>query len=137
MPGSPSSSSDLAGHFFFSHLTPSKVLAHYSQANPNTTPSTRKAKYTLWAEWRMMDIHVLLYRYAGAVQETGKDAVRYPPGLVDVVEAEEHAIRHPTPASEHAFHPGQEHAPEERLFAEDRVERGLEDEQNQEPPRAL
>ena len=34
-------------------------------ASPNTTPSTRKAKYTLCPEWTMIDSQVLLNRWAG------------------------------------------------------------------------
>ena len=71
------------------------------------------------------------------VQQAGEDRVRYPPGLVYVIEAEEHAVGHPAPASEHAFHPGQEHAPEEELLPQDRVERGVNHEQGEEPPGAL
>ena len=44
-------------------------------------------------------------------QKTGKDIVQYSPGLVNVIESEEYTICHPAPASEHTFHPGQEHAP--------------------------
>jgi hypothetical protein len=32
------------------------------RAKPSTTPSTKNARYTLCAEWRMMDIHVPLKR---------------------------------------------------------------------------
>src|ERR671921_177384 len=71
------------------------------------------------------------------VQESGYDGVRYPPGLVDVVKTEEHTVRHPASASEHTFHLGQEHAPQEELLPQDRVEDGLNHEQGQEPPGAL
>src|ERR671913_2076494 len=71
------------------------------------------------------------------VQKAGDDGVRYPPGLVDVVKTEEHAVGNPTKAPEHAFHLGQEHAPKEELLPQDRVEGGLDDEQGEEPPRAL
>jgi hypothetical protein len=50
------------------------------------------------------------------VQETGEDRTRYSPGLVNVIKSEEYAVRHPTPASEHAFHLGQQDAPEKELL---------------------
>src|SRR5687768_11903374 len=63
------------------------------------------------------------------VQKASYDGVRYPPGLVDVVEIEEHAVGNPTKAPEHAFHLGQEHAPKEKLLPQDSVEHGVNHEQ--------
>src|SRR5829696_7633417 len=71
------------------------------------------------------------------VQEAGKDRIRYTPGLVNVVKAKEYAVRHPTPASEHALHLGQQHPPKKKFLPQDRVERGLNNEQGEEPPGAL
>src|SRR5215217_4754882 len=71
------------------------------------------------------------------VQEAGEDRIRYYPGLVNVVESEEYAVRHPAAASEHAFHLGQQHAPKEKLLPQDRVEHGHNHEQGEEPPGTL
>ena len=71
------------------------------------------------------------------VQKACDNGVRYPPGLMDVVEAEEQAVCHPAEAPEHAFHPGQEHAPKEQLLPKNRVEYGLNNEQGEEPPGTL
>jgi hypothetical protein len=54
-----------------------------------------------------------------------------------VIQTEEHAVRYPAEASEHAFHLGQEHSPKEELLPHDRVESSLDDEQGEEPPWAL
>src|SRR5215212_1464578 len=72
-----------------------------------------------------------------SVQKSGEKGVRYSPGLVNVIETEEYAVGHPAPASEYAFHLGQEHAPKKKLLSQDRVERGANDEQGEEPPGAL
>src|SRR5215203_4279194 len=53
------------------------------------------------------------------IQEAGNNSIRYYPQLVNVIETEEYTVRHPTPASEHTFHPGQEHSPKEELLGQD------------------
>src|SRR5215211_68 len=72
-----------------------------------------------------------------SVQQAGEHSVRYPPGLVNVIETEECAVGYPTEAPEHAFHLGQEHSPKEELLPQDRVEHGVNHEQGEEPPGTL
>jgi hypothetical protein len=57
-----------------------------------------------------------------SVQEAGKDRIRYYPGHVNLIKTKKYAVRHPTPTSEHTFHPGQQHSPKEKLLPQDRVE---------------
>src|SRR5215204_2525472 len=71
------------------------------------------------------------------IQEAGNNSIRYYPQLVNVIETEEYTVRHPTPASEHTFHPGQEHSPKEELLGQDLGGHGEYHEPGEEPPGAL
>jgi hypothetical protein len=72
-----------------------------------------------------------------SVQKTGEDIVQYSPGQVNVIETEEYTVCHPTPATKHTFHPGQQHAPKKELLSQNSVEHGANHEQGEEPPRTL
>src|SRR5215212_871139 len=127
----------------------SPKLAH----NLNTTPSTNNVKYTLCAECDLQhkggEVHALCgvdddgHPYTPVaiggegIQEAGKNRIRYYPRLVNVIETEEYTVRHPTAASEHPFHLGQEHAPKKQLLPKDRVEYRQNHEQDEEPPGTL
>jgi hypothetical protein len=72
-----------------------------------------------------------------SLQKTAEDIVQYSSGQVNVIDTEEYTVCHPTPATKHTFHPGQEHAPEKELLSQNSVEHGANHEQGQEPPRIL
>jgi hypothetical protein len=42
-----------------------------------------------------------------------------------VIETEEYTVCHPTPATKHTFHPGQQHAPKKELLSQNSVEQAL------------
>src|SRR5918997_1882195 len=71
------------------------------------------------------------------IQEAGENRIGYHPRLVDVIKTEEYAVRHPTPAPEHAFHLGQEHAPKKELLRKNLGGHGEYQEPGEEPPGAL
>ena len=69
-------------------------------------------------------------------QDTADSIRRDAPGLVKMVEAEEHTICYPAPPAKCAFHLGKQHSAKQQLLSEDRVEGGADHEQCKEPPRA-
>src|SRR5439155_24462194 len=69
-------------------------------------------------------------------QDTADGIRRDAPGLVKMVEAEEHAICHPTPPAKSAFHLGKQHSAKQQLLSKDRIEGGTDHKQCKEPPRA-
>src|SRR5918995_7321532 len=71
------------------------------------------------------------------IQAAGNNRIGYYPRLVHMIKTEEYTVSHPTPASEHSFHPGQEHAPKEELLRKDLGGHGEDQEQGEEPPGAV
>jgi hypothetical protein len=55
---------------------------------------------------------------------------------VKVVKTKKHTVGYPTPPAKYALHPGQQHAPKEKLLSQNGIEDSVNHKQAQEPPGA-